>query len=207
MNSKPYVASARHLTARGNRLAIVGLILLATSLPLQAAIATDFTSPAVDSQTTGQLLAQAQNTSQDQKNWDAYSRSKYSYTDASVLAKFWKQNIGEAKSRIGSKLLAGPMGEDTLAQYMVDARIAALGAVNSNQGLTYWQDSSHTYDDAVALAKLWGEPSPWEAKVRVERNLILGNEKIIQNSIELAKKDAQGSYSSNGSQNSESCGH
>ncbi|MBP9090212.1 hypothetical protein KBI23_04225 [bacterium] len=187
-------------SARGDRLAILGLMLLAATVPLHAASATDLTSQVLGAQAYSprqktdsssakpQLIAQSQGSSEEQKDLEAYSRSKYTYIDAKLLAKMWNKEVSDVKTHIGFKLLSGPLASAELEQNLVDARIKALASVNSNQGLTYWQDSGHTYDDAVALAKLWGESSPWNAKVRVEKNLILGNEEVIKKSVILARK-------------------
>lgn len=200
MNVNPYDVSRTPRVAFGDRLAIMGLILLAATVPLQAASAADFASQVLDSQAYGlrqqndrssikpQLIAQSQSSSEEQKDLEAYSRSKYTYIDAKLLAKMWNKEVSDVKIHIGFKLLSGPLASAELEQNLVDARIKALASVNSSQGLTYWQDSGHTYDDAVALAKLWGESSPWNAKVRVEKNLILGNEEVIKKSVSLARK-------------------
>lgn len=201
MNAKSFDVSATLRVALGGRLAILGLILLAATVPLQAAMASDLTSQALNSQSSSprqqndrsstkpRLIAQSQSSSEEQKDLEAYSRSKYTYIDAKLLAKMWNKDVSEVKVHIGFKLLSGPLTADELEQNLVDARIKALASVNSNQGLTYWQDSGQTYDDAVALAKLWGESSPWNAKVRVEKNLILGNEEVIKKSVSLARKN------------------
>ncbi len=200
MNAKSSDFSKTRTAARGDRLAILGLILLAATVPLQAAMAADFTSQVLDTQvyglqqqndrssTTPRLIAESQSSSEEQKDLEAYSRSKYTYIDAKLLAKMWNKDVSEVKVHIGFKLLSGPLASAELEQNLVDARIKALASLNSSQGLTYWQDSGHTYDDAVALAKLWGESSPWNAKVRVEKNLILGNEEVIKKSVSLARK-------------------
>lgn len=201
MNAKSHNVSTAHPAARGNRLTILGFILLATTVPLQAAMATDFTSQVLDSQAYGltqqndrsstkpRLIAESQGSSEEQRDLEAYSRSKYTYIDAKLLANMWNKDVSAVKLHIGFKLLSGPLPAAELEQNLVDARIKALASVNSNQGLTYWQDSGQTYDDAVALAKLWGESSPWNAKIRVEKNLILGNEEVIKRSVSLARKN------------------
>lgn len=204
MNSKSKFGFWMLMPTGRDRLAILGFVLLAASVPLQAAMAADYTQQSFESQknslqqlidrssTKTQLLAQAHNNSQDQRFLEAYGRSKYSFMDAALLAKFWNEDIGAAKTRIGSKLMPDPTAPDMvgvgLDQDLVDARLKALAAMNPQQGLTYWQDSNHTYDDAVALAKLWGEKSPWDAKIRVEKNLILGNEKVVNKTVEIARK-------------------
>jgi hypothetical protein len=120
----------------------------------------------------------------EQQEWDAYASSGYSYWDAKILANFWGQNVGDAKSRIGRKMLWGAESKVYLEQQMVDARVKALGSVEQ---LELFGESGFSYDDAEALAKLWGDPSPWESKLRIETNLIMGNEDVVRNALSLAK--------------------
>lgn len=129
-----------------------------------------------------QLIAQAK---ENEKEWSAYSNSKYSYWDAAVLSKHWNQNLGDTKARMGGKILAGEAGQAYLEQYLLDARIQALGSANN---LNLYADSSFHYDDAAALAKFWGDANASEAKLRIEKNLIMGNEEIIKKALNLAKQ-------------------
>ena len=85
-----------------------------------------------------------------------------------------------------------PEVKDTVEQMLLDARVPELCAVDGKQALNYFPDSTYTYDDAVVLAKLWGEPSPWEAKVRIERNLIMGNDQVVKRALGLAQRHFNG---------------
>ncbi len=144
------------------------------------------------------LLAQGQKGQSDQQRergfLEAFARSKFSYIDAKILARHWKTDIGNAKARIGSKVSGehAAIGEDTVEQMLLDARVPELCAVDGKQALNYFPDSTYTYDDAVVLAKLWGEPSPWEAKVRIERNLIMGNDQVVKRALGLAQRHFNG---------------
>ncbi len=118
-----------------------------------------------------------------QQEWDAFFNSSYTYWDAKVLSKFWNQNVGEAKARIGRKLLWGPSNQAILDQFLVDARVQAL---QSAESLDLYAESSYDYDDAQALAEFWGDSTPYEAKLRIERNLVLGNEQVVKDALQFA---------------------
>lgn len=120
----------------------------------------------------------------------AYQTSKYDYWDARVLADYWGQSVDEAKARMGRKILWGSKDVAILEQFLVDARVNALQLVESAPELSSYKlfrESKLTYEDAEALAKLWGDPSPIDAKLRIERNLILGNDEILQQALQFAR--------------------
>jgi hypothetical protein len=113
---------------------------------------------------------------------NAFDQSKYTYWDAKVLADFWKQGVGETKATIGRKILWGGASVSELENNLRTARNQALGSVNQ---LRLYSEA-FTPQDAADLARFWGEPSPIEAKMRVERKLILGDEKFVQDSLRQA---------------------
>jgi hypothetical protein len=121
------------------------------------------------------------------KELQAFFNSKYDYWDARVLADFWGQSIDEAKARIGRKVLWGPTNVAILEQFLVDARVNALRSANRNSS-RFFVESEYTYDDAKALARFWGERSPADAKLRIERNLILGNNEMIDQALQYARQ-------------------
>lgn len=124
-----------------------------------------------------------------QDELQTFFSSKYDYWDARVLANYWGQSIDEAKARIGRKILWGKSDVAILEQFLVDARIKALQKMQgSNPSLELYGESQYKYDDAVKLAKLWGERSPWDAKIRIEKNLILGQEEIIEKALRQTKR-------------------
>ena len=114
---------------------------------------------------------------------NAFFRSEYNYCDAQLLSEFWGQSLPETKARIGRKVLWGNGGIPYLEQYLVDARFQAIQ--QNSQPCTY-REAGYTYDDAVLLANFWGDPSPWEAKQRIERNLLLGKQKTIDSALRRA---------------------
>ncbi len=114
---------------------------------------------------------------------DAFFGSQYDYYDASILASFFQFSVLETKTVMGNKILSGPVGKALLAQQLLDARVSAL---NSVEELRYFVDGGYSYDDAEVLASFWGEPSPFEAKLRIERNLILDQREVIDTALLLA---------------------
>jgi hypothetical protein len=119
------------------------------------------------------------------QEWNAFFSSQYTYWDAKVLSTFWNQSLGEAKARMGRKLLWGPSDQAILDQFLVDARVQALQSV---ERLDLYAESSYHYDDAQALANFWGDATPYDAKLRIERNLIMGNEQVVEDALQLVKR-------------------
>lgn len=128
------------------------------------------------------LLSQRNN---QQAELNAFFRSKYNYCDAQLLSEFWGQSLTESKARIGRKVLWGNGGIPYLEQYLVDARTQAIQ--QDSQICTFYE-AGYDYDDAVALAEFWGDPSPWEAKQRIERNLLLGKQRTVNSALRKARK-------------------
>ncbi|MBC6430987.1 hypothetical protein FM036_09195 [Nostoc sp. HG1] len=120
------------------------------------------------------------------KELQAFFRSQYHYWDARILANYWGQSVEDAKATIGRKILWGRKNVAILEQYLLDARVKALQSVGTTPNSLY-NESKYKYDDAVLLAKFWGDPSPWDAKLRIERNLILGNDEIIDEALQYAR--------------------
>lgn len=120
---------------------------------------------------------------------EAFFSSTYDYWDARILSDYWGQSIDEAKARVGRKILWGKSDVAILEQFLVDARIKALQKMQgSNPSLELYGESKYKYNDAAKLANLWGERSPWDAKIRIEKNLILGQEEIIEKALLQTKR-------------------
>lgn len=121
----------------------------------------------------------------------AYRTSEYDYWDARVLADYWGQSEDEAKTRIGRKILWGPADVAILEQFLVDARVKALKAAkpasNPSSYKLFRESEFREYEDVEALAKFWGDPSPMDAKLRIERNLILGNDELLKKALLFAR--------------------
>ncbi len=135
-------------------------------------------------------MKQTKKTLPDKEN-QAFFNSKYDYWDASVLADYWGQSVDDAKARIGRKILWGKKDVAILEQYLLDARVQALESVkpapNPSSYKHFRESEFREYEDVQALAKFWGDPSPMDAKLRIERNLILGNEEILKEALRYAR--------------------
>ena len=121
---------------------------------------------------------------------NAFSRSDYDYWDARVLADYWGESVYEAKARIGRKILWGPENVAILEQFLVDARTLALQesrSASSPSAYKFYRESKYNYQDATDLARFWGDRTPTDAKLRIERNLILGNEEVIDRALRFAR--------------------
>ncbi|MEO0967769.1 MAG: hypothetical protein AAFX80_05350 [Cyanobacteria bacterium J06639_18] len=122
---------------------------------------------------------------------NAFNRSAYDYWDARVLADYWGQSIDQSKARIGRKIMAGGRAVAILEQFLVDARVQALGSTRSSLSRNryrFFSESKYNYRDASDLAKFWGDRTPLEAKLRIERNLIMGNDEIIEEALRFARQ-------------------
>jgi len=122
---------------------------------------------------------------------DAFFNSKYGLRDAEILAKFWNQGVDDSKAQIGRKLLFGGSNVTALDQDLANGRNLALRSV---QNLTFFTES-YRFQDAEALAKFWGEQSTLDAKLRMERKIILGDEATVQ--AQLRQANANNSNNNN----------
>lgn len=124
-----------------------------------------------------QALQQASQRAQDPEaqRIDAFVDGPFTYDDAALLADFWgKPSPWDAKLKIGGLLLDGQ-----------SARVeAALGNARSWKA---YVASRYGYNDAEALAGLWGLPSPWDAKLKIGRLLLAGDEARLQRALQAAR--------------------
>ncbi len=126
-------------------------------------------------------------TATEAQEYRAFFQSKYSYSNARILADFWGQSLGEAKARIGRKILWGQRDIAILEQFLVDAKTKALQLLNAETPrLTLFSEVGYTYKDAESLSKFWGG-SVYESKVRIEKNLVLGNEAVVKRALGYAR--------------------
>jgi len=117
-----------------------------------------------------------------QQELEAFANSKYSFRDAEILASFWNQGLDDSKARIGRKILFGSASVDLLDQELRAGRSQALASVNQ---LRFFRES-YSFRDAETLARFWGEPGPFEAKLRMERKIITGDEATLQAELQKA---------------------
>jgi hypothetical protein len=77
---------------------------------------------------------------------DRFFASAYAYCDAVVLGQHWNQSAEEAKTLVGRKL---GWGDDVYVQ-------AALRDARVQNRRCAFDDTGYSYEDATALARLWG---------------------------------------------------
>ncbi|MGR9013467.1 MAG: hypothetical protein ACU83U_07465 [Gammaproteobacteria bacterium] len=111
---------------------------------------------------------------------EAFANS-YTYEDAVLLAKFWgKPTPWDAKLKIGSLLLNGD--NDAVQQALNNARQASL----EDEEIKAFANS-YSYEDAALLAKFWGKPTPWDAKLKIGSLLLNGNNTAVQQALSNAQ--------------------
>jgi hypothetical protein len=91
-----------------------------------------------------------------EKEWETYTNSQYSYEDAALLAQFWGESEPwDAKLKIGRLLMSGH--EVTVQKALQNARQQAQASqANEDQQWEAYRASNYTFEDAELLAKFWG---------------------------------------------------
>lgn len=146
------------------------------TMSLTAIAQEEITRPAVAQQV-------AQRTDRD-REIRAFGNSQYTYWDARVLAEFWGTDVLDSKALIGRKLTWGGASKSYLQQMILDARMKALGRVDE---LKFFFDAGYGYQDAATLAEFWGDGDPYQTKLRIERNLIMGDQDAVREALRLAR--------------------
>jgi hypothetical protein len=143
-------------------------------------------TPAIANQTGNLTLSNASLLlASSQTALDAFWDGKYTYCDAKLLAAYWGQSIYEAKARAGEKLLRGE--RSVVGDFLSSARSRAP----ENGTTCTFDEEGYSYDDAALLAKYWGKPTPWDAKLKINRLLMSGNNAAVQKALQSAKQQNQ----------------
>lgn len=119
---------------------------------------------------------------QAQQDYAAFSQSKYDACHARMLiGTYFGQNLGEIKDTIGYKVGNG-WGS------LVEDQLNKVRARHQVDGTTpcYFHQTPYTYDDAEALAALWGQTLS-DAKARIESKYAWGSESILPGELERAR--------------------
>jgi hypothetical protein len=123
----------------------------------------------------------------------AYFAAGYGYADAERLARLWQiADPTAAKAEAGGRLLDGetlpfkPSGPD--AQGI--STITAADRKNAALAQSFY-DEGYTYEDAVALAKLWHSDDAYQAKVDAGRRLQHGKTLPIEPGSTPASAEAR----------------
>jgi hypothetical protein len=107
---------------------------------------------------------------------NAFFQSGHTYCDAKLVAAAWGVNVDQGKAIIGRKIVNG-IGDD-VNRVLAEARQSFA---------CEFTDTPHTYDDAVILARLWGQPSPWEAKLLVAQYYTNGESYTVTETLNDAR--------------------
>lgn len=104
----------------------------------------------------------------------------YDYCHARMVGALWGGDVREAKATIGLKLDMG--WTDSLAMLLDRAR---QNAQQVPAARCTFQESPYLYEDAAALARLWGVDTA-QAKARVEQKYLDGTEAVIRQELARA---------------------
>jgi hypothetical protein len=104
----------------------------------------------------------------------------YDYCHAKMVGALWGGDVRQAKATIGLKLDMG--WTDSLAMLLERAR---ENARQVPQARCTFQESPFLYEDAAALARLWGVDTA-QAKARVEQKYLDGTEGVIRQELARA---------------------
>ena len=107
---------------------------------------------------------------------NAFSQSGHTYCDAKLVASVWGVTPAEGKAIIGRKIVNG-IGDD-VQRVLTEARQSYA---------CEFTDTPHSYEDAVILARLWGQPSPWEAKTAIAQYYTFGQSYTVTEALTDAR--------------------
>ena len=104
---------------------------------------------------------------------DRFFHSNYTYCDAKLIGDLWGIGVDEAKAQIGMKIRTG-----------IGGNIPGVLRLSRQDGnACTWEDTGHTYEDAVQLADLWGLSQPYQAKQKVARYYTRGESRIVKRAL------------------------
>lgn len=112
----------------------------------------------------------------EQYAYDAFWGSEaYTYCDARVLAEMWQTDEITTKSHIGDRV----HWNDPAKLAVLDGKLlsARQGALSRGEVCEFWE-TDRTYDDALALAKIW-RTTPEQAKLRASDMVIRGQARAL----------------------------
>jgi len=119
-----------------------------------------------------------------------YASGRYTYCDLKILAEYWKASPDingtfDAKIAAGQKILNGI--EDAMLEQLQDGarQWSASGRRCSFEDA---DNPAYTYEDAVKLAKLWGQGmTPYDAKLKVALNIEGGGNLWVRGELARAR--------------------
>jgi hypothetical protein len=104
---------------------------------------------------------------------DVFSSSNYTYCDAKLVGELYGRDPWDAKAIIGQKILNG-IGNN-VPVILQESRAAGHRCD--------WDDTGYTYDDAVALARIWHLGDPDAAKASVAEFVTHGRGDVVQRAL------------------------
>ncbi len=108
-----------------------------------------------------------------QREYDAFFSSRYNYCDAKLVGALYGQDVEGGKVIIGQKILNG-----------IGANVPVVLRESRAQGNTCeWEDTGLSYSDAQILARTWGFPDPYEAKLKAADLFTNGREQQVRNGL------------------------
>lgn len=125
-----------------------------------------------------------------------YHEAGYSYRDAEKLARYWRVPVGEAKTMIARKVLAGH--DRLLRKTLARTRPASPGAAAGTPTRRFplrsvttarkaFFGAGHGYCDAKLLGQMW-RTSPWQAKSMGGYMLLGGGQKTLTGTLHMSRK-------------------
>ncbi len=127
--------------------------------------------------TSGQVSADAAS--------EFYRSGNYTYCDVRLLSAYWGHSPWDAKVRAGNKLLANE--QYVVEDYLRSARNYGLEH-NVTCSFADADNPSYSYQDAEKLARYWGHPTPYDAKLKIGTMLWQGENKAIQQALYYANQ-------------------
>lgn len=100
---------------------------------------------------------------------DAFSNSEYTYCDAKLIGDLWGMTPWQGKIEIGSKFING------ISRNLP----AVLAESRANGNSCAWEDTGYSYEDAVALARVWGFSDSYQAKLQTALLLTNGQGIVV----------------------------
>ncbi len=114
-------------------------------------------------------LRQAYQTGSQVDPIEAYASSDFEYCDALVLGGYWATGTYDAKIKIGVLINNGD--ENSISSALSAAQLAAANDMDNHSLRCSYTEIGFSYDDAAALAELWGMET-WDAKTRIEEKYL-----------------------------------
>lgn len=122
---------------------------------------------------SGMALAQPAFAQSEQRAFNAFARSSYNYCDAKLVGALWGMTPAQGKVEIGRKFLN-----------RISGNVAGVLAQSRGVGnRCAWEDTGLTYQDAQAMASVWGLATPYQAKLKAAMHYTNGNSYIVNNAL------------------------